>query len=337
MEDWIDPIDEKNLKNKFQIALDIENIVAYSFVLLFAVYMIVKYLIIEKKHEITYLVLYYALTVSLAISKICLFIVALTYTGEDIYQDCIADVSKKIGPHFKILIGLIQVAIMVELAIQVKLSARVLTQEEADRKVKNVRLALWLAVAFFSALGIFDVYNTFYMDRVIVPDPEPWHVFIFATIFPCGLVLVSISLTVAYFYLDANIKLHFAKELQEEGKKIRSIFVFFSFSYISRAIVYLLVVFKVISHGAAVFKVMYFFWDVLPLSSLMVYHLKAFRAEEKERKKSVTDWTRQSTGSRAPTTDSEAQSATSEALGVPKFKPTESFKSLFINEAYDEC
>jgi len=39
---------------------------------------------------------------------------------------------------------------------------------------------------------------------------------------------------------------------------------------------------------------MYFFWDVLPLFLIMIYHLKAFQAEEKESKKPPVDWTRQS-------------------------------------------
>jgi len=82
---------------------------------------------------------------------------------------------------------------------------------------------------------------------------------------------------------------------------------------------------------------LYFFWDVIPLSSIMIYHLKAFRTEEKESKKPVTDWTRQSTGSRTPAIDSKAESETSEAQGVPEFKLSASFKSLLNGCDDDEC
>jgi len=51
--------------------LTIFDIVAYSYVLVFDTYMVVKYLIYEKKHELTYLVSFYSLTFALAIFKIC--------------------------------------------------------------------------------------------------------------------------------------------------------------------------------------------------------------------------------------------------------------------------
>ena len=43
----------------------------YSLVLSLASYMIVKYLILDKKHELSYLTAFYALTVLLAVSKLC--------------------------------------------------------------------------------------------------------------------------------------------------------------------------------------------------------------------------------------------------------------------------
>ena len=227
-----------------------------------------------------------------------------------------------LGPQFKILIGLIQVAIMVELAIQIKLSARVISPREAVKKIKQVRVGFKLAAAFASALGIFDVYNTVRMDPVIFSEYKKWHDIVRNTVFPLQMVLVSISLATAYCYLSVNIRQHFARELQDEGKKIRAIFVLFSVSYISRGVVYLLGEFHVIKHEMAVFYVMYFFWDVLPLSSIMTYHLKSFRAEEKARERPVTDWACES----LPSTDLEAQSeATSEAQEIPSFKPTASF------------
>jgi len=231
-----------------------------------------------------------------------------------------------LGPDFKVLIGLIQVAIMLELAIQIKLSARVMTPREAVKKIKHVRVGFKLAAAFASALGIFDVYNNVRMDPVIFSEYKKWHDIVRNTVYPLQMVLVSISLATAYFYLSVNIQQHFARELQDEGKKIRAIFVLFSLSYISRGVVYLLGEFHIIKHEMAVFYVMYFFWDVLPLSAIMTYHWKSFRAEERERERPVTDWTCQSSSSRAPTKDLEAQSeATSEAQEIPGFKPTASF------------
>jgi len=81
-----DPEDRNN-KDRLSTALEIENILAYSFVLVFASYMIVQFLILKKRHDIYYLSAYYALTVALSISKLSFFIGELTFTGEDIYQD----------------------------------------------------------------------------------------------------------------------------------------------------------------------------------------------------------------------------------------------------------
>jgi len=305
-----DPADDKNTLKTFMAWVASFELASYSSLLIFAGYMIVKYLVLQKKHEITYLTTFYSLTVALAVSRICHFTMFFRYSGEHVYQDYITDVAMVICPQFKILIGLVQVAIMVELGIMVQLSARKLTPEEADQKISKVRTALKLTFACFSAVGIFLIINTFYSDPVIVADPTKWHLIADTIILPFELILVAIFLSSAYLYLSMNIKKYFAKELQEEGKRIRAIFVFFSLSYISRATVYLLAQFQVIKHPYAVHFIMYFFWDVLPISSIMIYHLKAFRAEEKERNKPAVDWTRQSDASHSSAintdTDSEA-------------------------------
>jgi len=224
---------------------------------------------------------------------------------------------------------------MIELGIQVKLSARQLTPEEAMKKISKVRTGVKVAAAFFSAVGIFFTINALYLDRAIVPDPSHWHIVVDTTILTCELALISIFLASAYFYLSANISLHFAKELKEEGKKIKEIFVLFSLSYISRGVVYLLQNLKVIKHEDAVYYIMYFLWDMLPLSAIMIYHLKAFRAEERERKRPPVDWTRQSSAlGGVAETDSEAQSVTQ---GLPKFELTPSTKSLLIKSEDLEC
>jgi len=213
-----------------------------------------------------------------------------------------------IGPQFKLLIGLIQVAIMVELGIQVQLSARKLTPEEADQKVSKLRTWFKIMGVFFCTVGVCQTTNNFFVDKRIFPDPKQWNLIVHQTLFPVELILMSILLCSAYVYLSANIKKHFAKELAAEGKKIRAIFVLFAVSYISRATVYLLCLLNVIEHQLALSFVMQFFWDVLPLSSIMIYHLKAFRKEEKERNKPAIDWTRQSNAWSSNTTNIDTNS-----------------------------
>ena len=57
--------------------------IVFSTMLCFASYMIAKYLIYEKRHEITYLPAFYALTVLLAVLRLCQIITNYTMTGEN--------------------------------------------------------------------------------------------------------------------------------------------------------------------------------------------------------------------------------------------------------------
>jgi len=92
-----DPTDDRHLLEKLMKSLVIFDLVAYSFVLLFDVYMVVKYLVMEKRHELTYLVSYYSLTFALALSKICMFTVYLRYTGDQVHQDYLYDLTVTIS------------------------------------------------------------------------------------------------------------------------------------------------------------------------------------------------------------------------------------------------
>jgi len=66
-----DPADDRYLLKELMTWLTIFDIVAFSYILIFDIYMVVKYLIYGKKHEITYLVPFYSLTFALATFGIC--------------------------------------------------------------------------------------------------------------------------------------------------------------------------------------------------------------------------------------------------------------------------
>jgi len=69
-----EPIEDPTISEVAFKGLLIFDMVVFSTMLLFASYMIIKYLIIEKRHEITYLPAFYALTVALAFLKLSQFI-----------------------------------------------------------------------------------------------------------------------------------------------------------------------------------------------------------------------------------------------------------------------
>jgi len=77
---------------------------------------------------------------------------------------------------------------------------------------------------------------------------------------------------------------------------------------------------------------MYFLWDVLPLTAIMVYHLKAFRAEEKERNMPSIDWARQSTGSNSTAAAADTEAPPTTPIIVDKEQISTGDKGLMIKD-----
>jgi len=104
-------------------------------------------------------------------------------------------------------------------------------------------------------------------------------------IIPFDYFSVSLGLCIASIDLLVNMHKHFAKELQDEARRIKVIFLVLTVSYVSRAVIYILTLVGVIKHFTLVYYVMYIFWDIIPLSLIMYYHFNNFKAQEKFLKK----------------------------------------------------
>jgi len=118
-------------------------------------------------------------------------------------------------------------------------------------------------------------------------------------IIPFDYFSVSIGLCIASIDLLINMHKHFAKELQDEARRIKIIFLVLTSSYVSRAVVNILVSVGVIKHDWLVDLVMYIFWDIIPLSLIMYYHHAAFTAEIKKDERKSEDLERNSFASAA--------------------------------------
>jgi len=81
-----DPADDRTILSKLLTWVASFELVSFTFVLVFAGYIIVNYLVLQQKHELTYLTSFYSLTVALALSRISSFIVFLNYSMEDTHQ-----------------------------------------------------------------------------------------------------------------------------------------------------------------------------------------------------------------------------------------------------------
>ena len=80
-----------------------------------------------------------------------------------------------------------------------------------------------------------------------------------------------------YYYFDRSVM------MDEEGR-VKAIFLVFTLSYISRAILYLLNQFIIdeVANTYLVYYTFYPIWDVLPLSLIMVYHRTCYEAQYAE-------------------------------------------------------
>ena len=64
------------------------------------------------------------------------------------------------------------------------------------------------------------------------------------------------------------------KVMMAEAGRIRTIFLVFTLTYVSRAVVFLLATYKVIEfyNFFIIYDVCFNIWDILPLTLIMIYH-----------------------------------------------------------------
>jgi len=176
---------------------------------------------------------------------------------------------------------------MCELAFLIKLSAGLIGLAESKRKIKIVKITCIVATVFFFGILIFEGFNTHLVVKRLREEEEygHWRDYLWYTFGPFVLIFTSISLCVAYWFFSNSIHEHFAAQLQDEARRVKAVFILFSLSYISRTLIYLLFAFLSTkidnTHSFAVFYLLYFFWDILPLTLIMKFHNFCFAAQEK--------------------------------------------------------
>ena len=102
---------------------------------------------------------------------------------------------------------------------------------------------------------------------------------------PSVLISISIGLTASVTYLFVQTHYHFDRSvLLDEKGRVRTIFIVFTLTYLSRAIIYLLTRFveaKVVN-TILIYYWFHPYWDVLPLTLIMVYHRTCYEAQYAE-------------------------------------------------------
>lgn len=89
--------------------------------------------------------------------------------------------------------------------------------------------------------------------------------------------------------------LYFDERIQGEIKRIRTIFVVFTATYMSRVVIFIVYLFadkneKFGSFGVAIiYYVGWFCWEVIPLTLVMSYHSNKVKKRESKRPITVSD------------------------------------------------
>ena len=90
------------------------------------------------------------------------------------------------------------------------------------------------------------------------------------------------GLTISVSVLLYNMKLYFPHHLKDEKRRVKTIFIVYTVAYFTRAVTYVLYVqffYKDYFASHVVYLIMYFFWDIIPLSLIMWYHYISFKSQ----------------------------------------------------------
>jgi len=115
-------------------------------------------------------------------------------------------VTALVATKSKLLIGYLQIAQMVELGLQVKLSANKLEPTEAQRLCKNVLVSFYCAVGICTLIAVFMTIN----HSINYDEYQPWQHFIEFGLFPIECLIVAIGLAVAYIFMAYNLHKYFS-------------------------------------------------------------------------------------------------------------------------------
>jgi len=193
------------------VAFQVFDIALYFSLLFFAIYMTVAYVIMDNKHTLDYIKAFYTLSVLLAVSKIAMLVVQVGWTGE-LYQWYIYEISNQSGFYSWLFIGLMQIALMAELAIQVKMSAHKIAPQEGIRRIKNNTYVLYGATFLLLGFCVVDAINLSYLFGEW-PNYTSWRLDFYTTTYPRKLVAIAIGVSIAYFNLSFKLDKYFDIQL----------------------------------------------------------------------------------------------------------------------------
>jgi len=177
----------------------------------------------------------------------------------------------------KAALGIFQIGSMIDLAIHVKLSAEQLNLERATTQ-KNWTKSL-VCVVSLPLIPLRLLRGKIRADLIFAQEKvTEGKRFFYNNFTPTIFSVLSIGLTVACICLMVRMNKYFPRSLKDEACRIKTIFLVFTFSYLTRATVFFVLPRLDLSYLAEnlTLYIGFNFWDVIPLTLIMVYHYKCF-------------------------------------------------------------
>ena len=170
---------------------------------------------------------------------------------------------------------------MIDLAIHVKLAAEQMDLESAKVQKHRTKVMVCILSLPVIPLGIYQA--VLGADFISTGEySTKWKIYFGILFPPIIMTLLSIGLCVACICLIKRMNKFFPRHLKDEGCRIKAIFLVFTISYLTRAVLSL-----VLPVAAQLGKITWFasqltygicynFWDVIPLTLIMMYHYECF-------------------------------------------------------------
>ena len=193
-----------------------------------------------ERYKNIYLCMFYVLLMVIPVLRIVELVLAIRLdNGEDAAWR-VKIVSAKTCIYAKAVLELSQTAQMAELTVEVKRSAYALTEEQAAKRSKWIKIWLLAASIFYCAFGVIDNWNKLHMTRLNEnEEPIPKYVeIIYNNAVPFVMFSISIYLLISYIFLSCAMHKYFSDSLFDEALRIRVIFLVLFFSYLSRVTLY---------------------------------------------------------------------------------------------------
>jgi len=247
-----------------------------------------KHLLVQGRWTNVYLTAFYSLTIMCAVTRMLYFyselVIIFNPSEHRLTENRISLYTSGLALTLQAILGACQVGQMVELGIRVQLSVRVIDEQTLKKKVMINRIFLCLSILLLLVAFGIEVKATYDMIEESYQVPA-WEIDWITFFEPVTLITLSVFLCSASIYLVCIVK-RYPVGLKAEACRVQTIFIVFTVAYLTRAVTFAVVhfVFEFSNPHfeiSLIYYIGYNFWDVVPLTIIMIFHYRNFVPKER--------------------------------------------------------